>query len=126
MRKRPEDTVGLIGFLAYGYANGRVPYDQLQEQAMGRPCEAEEQIDRCTRSFLLCMIGSSMLAAIRKRVDQHILGPLCDVDAISRYDWGGAALFTLYANLYPLCQARPWWPFIAFLMLGFTIDLHVT
>ncbi|XP_031382738.1 protein MAINTENANCE OF MERISTEMS-like isoform X6 [Punica granatum] len=100
LRERPEEVVRLLGFLPSGYANGRAPYDQLRKGATYRPCETEEQIDQYTRCFLLYMIGMSIFTINHDRTaDMCFLSPLRDVDNISRFDWGGAALSTLYANL---------------------------
>ena len=58
-------------------------------------CETAEDTYILARAFLLFLLGSSLLSGIDNTIHLGFLRALEDLDATSRYDWGGAGLATL-------------------------------
>ena len=61
--------------------------------------ETADDIDILARAFLLFLLGSSLLSSIDNTIHLGFLRALEDLDATSRYDWGGAGLATLYGYI---------------------------
>ena len=59
-------------------------------------CETIEDIDILARAFILCLLGSCLLSNVDNTIHLGFLRALEDLDQTARYDWGGAALATLY------------------------------
>ncbi|XP_028099675.1 protein MAIN-LIKE 2-like [Camellia sinensis] len=60
---------------------------------------AQEEAERYARGFLMFLLGTTLFADRANTVPLCLLSALVDVTQILRYDWGGAALATLYGYM---------------------------
>ena len=58
-----------------------------------------EAVERYARSFLMFLFGTTIFADRANTVHLCLLSALVDVRDILHYDWGGAALSTLYGYM---------------------------
>ncbi|KAL9688107.1 hypothetical protein QQ045_032521 [Rhodiola kirilowii] len=66
----------------------------------------EEVIQRYARAYILVMLGSSLFPdSSGSDVSLHHLPLLAELDAISSYSWGSAALAYLYQSLCNACES---------------------
>ncbi|OWM67844.1 hypothetical protein CDL15_Pgr010782 [Punica granatum] len=101
IKDKPLYILCQLGFLLTGYEDGYAMYEQLRKDAFDRPCNTDD-LSKWTstpRCFLLYTIANAILRCGNHKVGVYILEALRDVNAISRYDWGGVALSHLYAHL---------------------------
>ena len=59
----------------------------------------EEDVERYARGFLMFLFGTTIFADRANTVPLCLLSALVDVRDILHYDWGGAALATLYGYM---------------------------
>ena len=62
------------------------------------------QIDQVARAFLVYLLGSTLFPDTASSIDLMYLPPLQDLDFISSYDWGSAALSYLYHRMDALVR----------------------
>ena len=72
-----------------------------------RPNSTDDEVDRWTRCYILCLIGSVLMPdSSGGRVHSHFLSLLEDFDNCGKYSWGSAALAQMYRSLYHGCTRR--------------------
>ena len=59
----------------------------------------QEDVERYARGFLMFLFGTTIFADRANTVPLCLLSALVDVRDILHYDWGGAALSTLYGYM---------------------------
>ena len=59
----------------------------------------QEDVERYARGFLMFLFGTTIFADRANTVPLCLLSALVDVRDILHYDWGGAALATLYGYM---------------------------
>jgi hypothetical protein len=69
-------------------------------------CNSRAKVLHHTRAFILYLLGASLFANSDGNIHLGLLKSLEDVDLIGQFDWGGAALATLYANMGDLSRGR--------------------
>lgn len=65
----------------------------------GRVYATKQEFEQLARSFLLYMFGAALFSNKDSRVHLHYLGAMNNLAAVKDYDWGGAALATLYGHM---------------------------
>ena len=60
--------------------------------------------DQIARLMILMILGCSFLHTRRDMVSMNVLRSLEDLSIISEYDWGGAALGTMYREMGDLSR----------------------
>ncbi|KAL7263185.1 hypothetical protein ACSBR1_001374 [Camellia fascicularis] len=84
---------------------GFVRYSWFEDHWRIQPALAEEapmtqeEVEQYTRGFLMFLLGTTIFADRANTVPLCLLSALVDVMRILRYDWGGAALATLYGYM---------------------------
>ncbi|KAK9939465.1 hypothetical protein M0R45_016160 [Rubus argutus] len=63
-------------------------------------------VDRLTRVFILCLIGSTLCAGRTNTVNLYYLPCLKNINEIGAFSWGGVELSCLYRNIDSLSQAK--------------------
>ena len=58
-----------------------------------------EETEQYTRGFLMFLFGTTLFADRGNTVGLYLLSALVDLSQVSRYDWGGAGLATLYCYM---------------------------
>ena len=61
--------------------------------------ESAEEARQMARAYLLYLFGSALFPGRKSHVHLGLLPALADLEAAGRFDWGGAALCTLYVFL---------------------------
>ncbi|GMP47320.1 hypothetical protein CsSME_00015109 [Camellia sinensis var. sinensis] len=84
------------GFVRYSWfeVQFRVQPALVEEAPM-----TQEAVERYARCFLMFLLGATIFANRANTVPLCLLSALVDVTQILRYDWGGAALATLYGYM---------------------------
>ena len=79
----------------------RVPFVKIYEAytGFGRNNIRVEDVERLTRVFILALLLGKLLFDKAGVVNLYYMPSLKDISSIGRYNWGGAALFTLYKNM---------------------------
>ncbi|GMP56011.1 hypothetical protein CsSME_00020639 [Camellia sinensis var. sinensis] len=112
-------------------ASGRVRYTWFSshfrrvEMEPGTPEETEQY----ARGFLMFLFGTTLFADRGNTVGLYLLSALVDLSQVSRYDWGGAGLATLYCYMSATSRGqgdllggywRAWelWVYVYFLTLA--------
>ena len=62
------------------------------------------EADQSARLAILMILGCSLLHSRRDTVNLNILRSLADLSAVGEYDWGGAALGTMYREMGDLSR----------------------
>ncbi|KAI8029683.1 Protein MAIN-LIKE 2, partial [Camellia lanceoleosa] len=85
-----------LGFVRYSWfeVQFRVQPSLVEEAPM-----TQEVVERYARDFLMFLLGTTIFADRANTVPLCLLSALVDVTRILRYDWGGAALATLYGYM---------------------------
>ena len=98
IHQRPAAIAWCLGvrFAASAVLSERVSCMALREFFCGYICKTIEDIDILARAFILCLLGSCPLSNVDNTVHMGFLRALEDLDQTAHYDWGGAALATLY------------------------------
>ncbi|KAF5932472.1 hypothetical protein HYC85_028643 [Camellia sinensis] len=84
---------------------GFVRYSWFESHFRTQPALAEEaqmsleEVDQYARGFLMFLFGTTLFADRANTVPLCLLSALVDVRQIRHYDWGGAALATLYGYM---------------------------
>ena len=87
---------------------GRVPrmnergimrYGHLYKDYQGFVCDTEQSFGQLARVFLLYLLGVSLFATKDNRISLRFLPALRDLYRVHTYDWGGAALATIYGHM---------------------------
>ncbi|XP_028104430.1 protein MAINTENANCE OF MERISTEMS-like isoform X1 [Camellia sinensis] len=81
------------GFVRYSWfkVQFRVQPALVEEAPM-----TQEAVERYARGFLMFLLGTTIFADRANTVPLYLLSALVDITRILRFDWGGAALATLY------------------------------
>ncbi|KAL7256531.1 hypothetical protein ACSBR1_010462 [Camellia fascicularis] len=84
------------GFVRYSWFEDhfRIQPSLAQEAPM-----AQEEVEQYARGFLMFLLGTTLFADRANTVPLCLLSALVDVTRVLRYDWGGAALATLYGYM---------------------------
>ncbi|KAL7248863.1 hypothetical protein ACSBR1_011112 [Camellia fascicularis] len=97
--------VYLLGELSPLACPGFVRYSWFEDHFRIQPALAEEapmtqeEVEQYARGFLMFLLGTTIFADRANTVPLCLLSALIDVTRILRYDWGGAALATLYGYM---------------------------
>ena len=87
---------------------GRVPrmnergimrYGHLYQDYQDFVCDTEQSFGQLARAFLLYLLGVSLFATKDNRISLRFLPALRDLYRVHTYDWGGAALATIYGHM---------------------------
>ena len=78
---------------------GCVSCSALREYYRHDDHSTPETRDILARAFILYMLGTSLFSSIDNTVSLGLLAALVDFESISRYDWGGAGLATVYGYM---------------------------
>ena len=62
------------------------------------------QVDQVARAFLVYLLESTLFLDMTNSIDLMYLSPLRDLDLISSYDWGSAALSYMYYGMDALVR----------------------
>ncbi|XP_028108458.1 protein MAIN-LIKE 2-like [Camellia sinensis] len=95
----------LLGVLPPLARPGFVRYSWFEDHFWIQPALAEEapmtqeEVERYARGFLMFLLGTTIFADRANTVPLCLLSALVDVTRILCYDWGGAALATLYGYM---------------------------
>lgn len=65
-----------------------------------------EEAAQYTRGFLMFLFGTTLFADRGNIVGLYLLSALVDLSQVSRYDWGGASLATLYCYMSATSRGR--------------------
>lgn len=84
----------------------RIPYTLLLNAFQGDKCNSRAKVFYHTRAFILYLLRASLFANSDSNIHLRLLKSLEDVDLIRQFDWGGASLATLYANMGDLSRDR--------------------
>lgn len=80
------------------HSGGMATYGQFVKYWDHEPA-SDEEAAQMARAYLLYLFGASLFLNRRTRVHLSFLAGLVDLRRAGRYDWGGAALCTLYCFL---------------------------
>ncbi|XP_058192087.1 protein MAINTENANCE OF MERISTEMS-like [Rhododendron vialii] len=102
----PYDSSLVLDDAALRWFLGRVPrhsggmaaYEQFVEYWDHEPA-TDEEVAQMARAYLVYMFGASLFPNRRSWVHLCYLAGLADLGQAGRFDWGGAALCTLYCLL---------------------------
>ncbi|KAI8571321.1 hypothetical protein RHMOL_Rhmol01G0110600 [Rhododendron molle] len=102
----PYDSSIVLDDVALRWFLGRVPrhsggvaeYGQFVEYWDHEPA-SDEEAAQMARAYLLYLFGASLFPNRRSQVHLGYLAGLVDLEQAGRFDWGGAALCTLYCFL---------------------------
>ena len=96
-KMNPILVQNLIGGMPPSMDGSRFPYNWLWQTY----CKEDHGLHdaQLLRVFLLYVLGCSVFSTRNDRVSLNLLGSLTDIDDISTYDWGGAALALLYKHM---------------------------
>ncbi|XP_058213858.1 protein MAIN-LIKE 2-like [Rhododendron vialii] len=78
---------------------GTVRYSWFYETFKKHPCVMERDYEHVARAFLLYLFGAALFPNKDSRVHLHYLAGMKDLSTVKDYDWGGAALATLYGHM---------------------------
>ncbi|KAI8537838.1 hypothetical protein RHMOL_Rhmol09G0055200 [Rhododendron molle] len=92
-----DDRVALEWFLgdAPKVEEGMAKYEQFKKY-LRKKVTIEREAEQMARAYLLYLFGASLYPNRRSRVHLSYLPALRDLRTASRFDWGGAALGTVY------------------------------
>ncbi|KAF5933242.1 hypothetical protein HYC85_029413 [Camellia sinensis] len=84
-----------------GVGGDPIPFDvDMDEWTAAQEAQmTQEDVERYARSFLMFLFGTTIFADRANTVPLCLLSTLVDVRDILHYDWGGAALATLYGYM---------------------------
>ncbi|XP_028103973.1 uncharacterized protein LOC114303031, partial [Camellia sinensis] len=68
--------------------------------------ETPEETEQYARGFLMFLFGTTLFADRGNTVGLYLLSTLVDLSQVSRYDWGGAGLATLYFYMSATSRGR--------------------
>ncbi|XP_028125253.1 protein MAIN-LIKE 2-like [Camellia sinensis] len=68
--------------------------------------ETPEETEQYARGFLMFLFGTTLFADRGNTVGLYLLSALVDLSQVSRYDWGGAGLATLYFYMSATSRGR--------------------
>ncbi|KAF5934510.1 hypothetical protein HYC85_030681 [Camellia sinensis] len=68
--------------------------------------ETPEETEQYARGFLMFLFGTILFADRGNTVGLYLLSALVDLSQVSRYDWGGAGLATLYFYMSATSRGR--------------------
>ncbi|XP_058195415.1 uncharacterized protein LOC131311843 [Rhododendron vialii] len=78
---------------------GTVRYSWFYKTFKKHKCVTERDYEHVTRAFLLYLFGAALFPNKDSRVHLHYLAGMKDLSTVKDYDWGGAALATLYGHM---------------------------
>lgn len=103
--KNSKDLAHLLGRVpddisGSGTVRYRWFYEQFQEDMKsGRSFVTETDFEQLARAFLLYLFGATLFPSKDSRVHLHYLAAMRDFATVKDYNWGGAALATLYGHM---------------------------
>ena len=68
--------------------------------------ESPEETEQYARGFLMFLFGTTLFADRGNTIGLYLLSALVDLSQVSRYDWGGAGLATLYFYMSATSRGR--------------------
>ncbi|GMP94246.1 hypothetical protein CsSME_00043772 [Camellia sinensis var. sinensis] len=68
--------------------------------------ETPEETEQYARGFLMFLFGTTLFADRGNTIGLYLLSALVDLSQVSRYDWGGAGLATLYFYMSATSRGR--------------------
>ncbi|XP_028123286.1 uncharacterized protein LOC114320314 [Camellia sinensis] len=80
-------------------SSSRVRYIWFSTQFREAVPETPEEIAQYTWGFLMFLFGTTLFSDRGNTVGLYLLSALVDLSQVSRYDWGGAGLATLYCYM---------------------------
>ena len=84
------------GFVRYSWFEVQF---RVQPALVEEPPMTQEAVERYAHGFLMFLLGTTIFADRANTVPLCLLSALVDVTQILHYDWGGAALATLYGYM---------------------------
>ena len=87
-------------------SSGRVRYTWFSSHFRHTEPETLEEITQYARGFLMFLFGTTLFSDRGNTVGLYLLGALADLTQVSRYDWGGASLATLYCYMSATSRGR--------------------
>ena len=96
----------LLGSEIIAWEEDRVSVNWLSEIYSSKKCATTTEEHQIVRAFILALIGCSILPNEQNTVDLDYLGFLEDIENVSNYNWGAAALAYQYNQMDDLCRAN--------------------
>ncbi|GMP53684.1 hypothetical protein CsSME_00019080 [Camellia sinensis var. sinensis] len=87
-------------------SSGRVRYTWFSSHFRHTEPETLEEITQYACGFLMFLFGITLFFDRGNTVGLYLLGALADLTQVSRYDWGGASLATLYCYMSVTSRGR--------------------
>ena len=87
-------------------SSGRVRYTWFSSHFRHTEPETLEEITQYARGFLMFLFRTTLFSDRGNTIGLYLLGALADLTQVSRYDWGGASLATLYCYMSAPSRGR--------------------
>lgn len=103
--RKPDALIYFLGRVPEMKGKGLVRYQWLYKNFKDHQCTTEEDFKHVARAFLLYLFGVALFPNKDGTVNLHYLPAMRDLATVKDYDWGGAALATLYGHMGAISRA---------------------
>lgn len=97
--KNRDALVYFLGQVPEMTEAGTVRHSWFYQTFKKHTCNTQRDYEHVARAFILHLFGVALFPNKDSRVHLHYLAAMKDLSTVREYDWGGAALSTLYGHM---------------------------